>query len=324
MENENQTTGNALEVRNLKVTFNTDEGIVEAVNDVSFDIPRGKILAIVGESGSGKSVSAFSILRLIQKPGRIEGGTITIYPKTKELIEITGLGEKDGRLFDLRGNLVSMIFQEPMTALSPVHTVGNQIMEAILLHQDVKKEEARRLAAEMLAKVGILDPDQRLTQYPHEFSGGMRQRVVIAMALVCRPEVLIADEPTTALDVTIQAQILGLIKALQREMGTSVLFITHDMGVVAQIADEVAVMFQGRIVEKGTVRQVLKDPVHPYTKGLLAAIPGRETNKNRLPTISSVVGDTDISTPYPLSALPDGRMVALPPDHELLAGKEAN
>jgi ABC-type dipeptide/oligopeptide/nickel transport system ATPase component len=228
------------------------------------------------------------------------------------------LDKKDDRLFDLRGNLVSMIFQEPMTALSPVHSIGNQIMEAILLHQDVKKPEARRLATEMLGKVGIPDPEHRLTQYPHEFSGGMRQRVVIAMALVCRPEVLIADEPTTALDVTIQAQILGLIKSLQREMGTSVLFITHDMGVVAQIADDVAVMYQGRIVEKGTVRQVLKDPVHPYTKGLLAAIPGRETGKNRLPTIASVVGDTDISTPYPLSELPDGRKVALPPGHELL------
>ena len=314
MTNEFSPSPNALEVRNLEVNFYTDDGVVAAVNDVSFEIPRGKILAIVGESGSGKSVSAFSVMRLIQKPGKIESGEIIIYPHGKNPLNITALEEKDDRLFDLRGNLVSMIFQEPMTALSPVHSVGNQIMEAILLHQDVDKKEARQLAAEMLGKVGIPDPEHRLTQYPHEFSGGMRQRVVIAMALVCRPEVLIADEPTTALDVTIQAQILGLIKNLQQEMGTSVLFITHDMGVVAQIADDVAVMYQGRIVEKGTVRQVLKDPKHPYTKGLLSAIPGIETGKNRLPTISSVVGDTDIATPYPLSSLPDGRLVALPPE----------
>lgn len=303
-----------LKVSDLQVIFNTDDGVVHAVNDVSFEIKRGKILAIVGESGSGKSVTAFSVMRLIQRPGRIAGGSITIFPKGQEPLDITALKEKDERLYDVRGNLVSMIFQEPMTALSPVHTVGNQIMEAILLHQDVSKEEARKMAAEMLRKVGIPDPEQRLTQYPHEFSGGMRQRVVIAMALVCRPELLIADEPTTALDVTIQAQILGLIKALQREMGTSVLFITHDMGVVAQIADDVAVMYRGRIVEKGTVRQVLKDPKHPYTKGLLAAIPGLTTHKQRLPTIASVVGDTDIETPYPLSPLPDGRVVALPPE----------
>jgi len=301
-----------LKVSNLEVIFNTDQGVVHAVNNVSFEINRGRILALVGESGSGKSVTAFSIMRLIQKPGRIAGGNITLIPRDQEALGITELSDRDDRLYDLRGNLVSMIFQEPMTALSPVHSIGNQIMEAILLHQEVSKKTARSMAIEMLSKVGIPDPEQRLSQYPHEFSGGMRQRVVIAMALVCRPELLIADEPTTALDVTIQAQILGLIKDLQREMGTSVLFITHDMGVVAQIADDVAVMYRGRIVEKGSVRQVLKDPKHPYTKGLLAAIPGMGTSKSRLPTISSVVGDLDIDTPYPLSPLPDGRVVALP------------
>ncbi len=303
-----------LKVRNLKVEFEMDERVVEAVRDVSFDLPRGSVMAIVGESGSGKSVTAFSIMRLIQRPGRIAHGSIEIRPKEREPIDVTELSEKDPRLYELRGSLASMIFQEPISALSPVHTIGNQICEAILVHQDIGKVAAEKLAIEMLEKVGIRSAKDRLRQYPYEFSGGMRQRVVIAMALVCRPEILIADEPTTALDVTIQAQILKLIKDLQRELGMSVLFITHDMGVVAQMADYVAVMYKGRIVEMGTVRQLLKDPRHPYTKGLLAAIPGVDSSCRRLPTISSIVGDTDIETAYPLRRLECGRLASLPPE----------
>jgi ABC-type dipeptide/oligopeptide/nickel transport system ATPase component len=300
-----------LRVEDLEVTFFTEEGAVEAVRGISFDLKRGSILAIVGESGSGKSVTAFSILKLIQEPGRITGGKITFFPKRGEPIEISALTEKDDKLFDVRGGYISMIFQEPMTALSPVHTIGNQICEAILLHQDVSEEEAQQMAIEMIDKVGIPKPETRLGQYPHELSGGMRQRVVIAMALVCRPEILIADEPTTALDVTIQAQIIQLIRDLQKEMETSVIFITHDLGVVAQTAEYVNVMFGGRILEKGTVRQILKTPFHPYSRGLLAAIPSIEHVRERLPTIDSIVGDYDILTPRPLLVAPDGREVAL-------------
>lgn len=303
-----------LKVDKLSVNFRTEEGLVEAVRDVSFDMKRGKVLAIVGESGSGKSVTAFSILRLIQSPGSIDAGSILLNPKGADPIQITSLPENSDLLYHVRGGLVSMIFQEPMSALSPVHTVGNQICEAILLHQEKTPEEAEAFAIEMLGKVGIPQPEDRIRQYPHELSGGMRQRVVIAMALVCRPELLICDEPTTALDVTIQAQILDLIRSLQEEMGTSVLFITHDIGVVAQIADDVAVMYKGRIVERGSVREVLKTPLHPYTKGLLSAIPGLNEGKRRLPTIASVVAETgvDLSQEYPLTVLDGERMVALP------------
>lgn len=302
-----------LRVEDLEVTFFTEEGAVQAVRGISFEVKRGSILAIVGESGSGKSVTAYTILRLIQEPGRITGGKITFFPKNGSAIEITALTEKDDLLYQLRGGFISMIFQEPMTALSPVHTIGNQICEAILLHQNVTQKEAEKLAVEMIAKVGIPKPETRLRQYPHELSGGMRQRVVIAMALVCKPEILIADEPTTALDVTIQAQIIQLIKELQREFRTSVIFITHDLGVVAQTADFVNVMFAGRILEKGTVRQILKTPVHPYSQGLLAAIPSVEHVRHRLPTIDSIVGDYDLLTPKPLIQLKDGREVSMDP-----------
>jgi oligopeptide/dipeptide ABC transporter ATP-binding protein len=278
-----------LKVEDLKVYFHTDDGILPAVDGVTFSVPRGKVLAIVGESGCGKSVTAYSILRLIQKPGRIAGGRITLLPADGSAVDITSLAEDDDRLFHLRGGLVSMIFQEPMTALSPVHTVGNQICEAILLHQDVTHGEARAIAVRMLAKVGIPGPDTRLDQYPHELSGGMRQRVVIAMALVCNPMLLIADEPTTALDVTIQAQILRLMKDLQRDLGTSVLLITHDIGVVAQTADEVAVMYLGRVVEQADVRSVLKHPRHPYTIGLLKSLPGLADKNQRLRPIEGSV-----------------------------------
>lgn len=303
-----------LRVEDLRVEFRTEDGVTEAVRGVSFEICPGKCLAIVGESGSGKSVSAFSLMRLIQSPGRIVGGRITVFPREEPSFEVTSLRENDPRLYHLRGGLISMVFQEPMTALSPVHSVGDQLREAIRLHRKVTVAEANEIAAAMLARVGIPDPHQRLRQYPYEFSGGMRQRVVIAMALVCRPMVLICDEPTTALDVTIQAQILTLIKELQRETGAGILFITHDIGVVAQVADEVAVMYRGRILEQGNVRAVLKRPMHPYTKGLLAAIPGIAPPGNRLPTVDDIVGDRDITTPYPLQKMPDGRYLALSPE----------
>ena len=303
-----------LEIRDLAVEFKTDTGLTRAVRNVSFDVPRGEVTAIVGESGSGKSVTANCVMRLVQPPGRIVGGSIRFAPSDAEPFDVVALGEKDPRLADLRGGRISMVFQEPMTALSPVHDVGGQVAEAILCHRDVAKQQAWAEAAEMLGHVGLDDVERRMTMYPFEFSGGMRQRVVIAMALVCRPEVLICDEPTTALDVTIQAEILTLIRRLQAELGNSVVFITHDLGVVAQIADHVVVMYQGRVLEIGSVRQVLKAPVHPYTKGLLKAIPGIVAPGERLATIASMVGDADLATPFPLLALADGRQVSLPPE----------
>jgi peptide/nickel transport system ATP-binding protein len=278
-----------LEVNDLRTYFYTHEGEVRAVDGVSFTMKRGSILAIVGESGCGKSVTAYSILRLIQKPGKIVGGQVTFRPAGEKPIDIAALTEKDDRLFRIRGGLASMIFQEPMSALSPVHTIGNQITEAIFLHQEVTKEQAEQQAADMLGKVGIPNPKVRLKQYPHELSGGMRQRVVIAMALVCRPQLLIADEPTTALDVTIQAQIMKLMKDLQAELGTGVMLITHDLGVVAQLAEEVAVMYLGRIVEKGSVRQIIKAPRHPYTMALLQSLPSLHASNEELPSIKGSV-----------------------------------
>jgi peptide/nickel transport system ATP-binding protein len=292
---DNPPTDALLEVKDLRTYFYTHEGEVRAVDGVSFTMTRGSILAIVGESGCGKSVTAYSILRLIQPPGKIVGGSVTLRPDGEERIDIAALGDKDDRLFRVRGGLASMIFQEPMSALSPVHTIGNQITEAIRLHQDVTKQQAEQLAAEMLGKVGIPNPTMRLKQYPHELSGGMRQRVVIAMAMVCRPQLLIADEPTTALDVTIQAQIMKLMKGLQAELGAGVMLITHDLGVVAQLAEEVAVMYLGRIVEKGSVRAIIKQPRHPYTMALLRSLPSLHASNEQLPSIKgSVPALTDI------------------------------
>ncbi|HVU36280.1 MAG TPA: ABC transporter ATP-binding protein [Opitutaceae bacterium] len=266
-----------LEVRNLRVSFPgpAGTGTIGAVQNVSFSIERGRTLALVGESGSGKSVTALSILRLIHGPGQLSSGQIVLRSERAGVIDIGHLDEKSGLLFKVRGGLVSIIFQEPMTALSPVHTIGAQIDEVMLLHHDVSPAAARRRTLEILAKAGISDAERRYHQYPHELSGGLRQRAVIAMALVGRPELLIADEPTTALDMTMQAQILGLIKALQREIGCAVLLITHDFGVVAQMADHVAVMHRGEIVERGDVRAVLRRPQHAYTRRLLDALPGR-------------------------------------------------
>ena len=262
-----------LSVRDLRVTFDTDDGPVRAVRGNSFDLPRGQTVALVGESGSGKSVTSYAILRLLQPPGRIAGGQIMFRSRDGGSVDLAGLRPRDPRLYDIRGGKIGMIFQEPMTALSPVHTIGNQLTEAVLLHRTRDKRQARRLATEMLERVGMPDPDRRMKQYPFEFSGGMRQRVVIAMALVCRPEVLIADEPTTALDVTVQAQILELINELKREMGTSVLFITHDLGVVAQVADAVVVMNRGLILESAPALELFDRPLHPYTRRLLDAVP---------------------------------------------------
>jgi len=278
-----------LKIEQLKTHFYVHEGVVRAVDDVSFSIKRGSTVAVVGESGCGKSVTAYSILRLIQKPGKVVSGRIMFYPKESSSVDIVSLDKKSNTLFDIRGGQISMIFQEPMTAFSPIHTIGNQICEAILLHQDVTKDQAREIAIEMLRKVGIPGPEKRFQQYPFELSGGMRQRAMIAMALVCNPQLLIADEPTTALDVTIQAQIMKLIKDLQKELGSSVLLITHDFGVVAQMADEVAVMYLGRIVEQAPVRQLMKNPAHPYTMGLLKSLPGMSTSSEKLTSIKGSV-----------------------------------
>jgi ABC-type dipeptide/oligopeptide/nickel transport system ATPase component len=264
-----------LEVKNLRVSFPGPEGTVGAVQNISFVLPRGRTLALVGESGSGKTVTAHALLRIVPAPGVIEAGRVVFRSRRVGEIDLAHLDEKSGLLFRVRGGLISLIFQEPMTALSPVHSIGSQIDEAIWLHQEVSPAAARKQTLEILNRVGIADAARRYEQYPHELSGGMRQRVVIAMALVCRPELLIADEPTTALDVTLQAQILGLIKSLQRDIGCSVLLITHDLGVVAQVADDVAVMHRGEIVERGAVREVLKNPRHPQTRALLEALPSR-------------------------------------------------
>jgi oligopeptide/dipeptide ABC transporter ATP-binding protein len=289
MTQEDKQIDNAVDIRNLKVHFTTEEGEVKAVNGVDLSIPRGKIVALVGESGCGKSVTAYSILRLIRKPGRIVDGTIMFRPKQDAPFDVLKLADNSKTLFELRGGQISMIFQEPMTALSPVHTIGNQIGEAIRNHQRMTKEQARQKTIEILGKVGIPAPEQRIDLYPFEMSGGMRQRAVIAMALICNPELLIADEPTTALDVTIQAQILGLMKNLQKDLNTSILLITHDLGVVAQMADEVAIMYLGRIIERADVRTIMKAPKHPYTKGLLESLPSLSMNKERLPSIEGSV-----------------------------------
>ena len=286
------TTANdtVLELCDLKTYFYTEQGEIPAVNGVSVALQRGRVLALVGESGCGKSVTSYSILQLIRPPGKIVGGQILFHPADGSgPIDIVALNEKSDQLYQVRGGRISMIFQEPMTALSPVHSINNQICEAITLHQDVTPAQARELAIEMLRKVGIPGAERRIDQYPHEMSGGMRQRVVIAMALVCNPEILIADEPTTALDVTIQGQILKLIKDLVTERGTSVVFITHDLGVVAQISDDVAVMYLGRVVEKSDVRGVLKTPLHPYTMSLLKSLPGAGARGTRLPAIKGSV-----------------------------------
>ncbi len=256
-----------IEVNDLKVSFFTPAGEVKAVDGISYSLGYNEVMGVVGESGSGKSVEAYAIMGLLQSNGKVIGGSINY--EDRSVLDFT---EEEMRQF--RGNKVSMIFQNPMTCLNPVYTIGNQLSEAITCHDaTISKKEARNRVIDMLEKVGINNADKRFDQYPHEFSGGMRQRAMIAMALICKPKLLIADEPTTALDVTIQAQILELMKELQRQENTSIIFITHNLGVVAEICDRVSVMYAGHIVEQGTVDEIFYEPQHPYTKGLLTSIP---------------------------------------------------
>ena len=288
-----------LDITGLSTIFNTDDGAIRAVDDVSFSINRGQTLGIVGESGCGKSVTGLSILQL-QSPGHIEKGQIHYYKSNKDLpIDITQLAPKSEEMRSIRGNDIAMIFQEPMTSLNPVYTIGNQISEAVILHQRVSKKEARSRSIEMLERVGIPAPHKRVDDYPHQFSGGMRQRAMIAMALSCNPSLLIADEPTTALDVTIQAQVLDLMRELQEELGMAIMMITHDLGVIAEITNEIVIMYAGRVVEKGNLDQIFYHPLHPYTRGLLASIPvlGADSHKQ----LHSISG----SVPRP-SAMPPG------------------
>jgi oligopeptide/dipeptide ABC transporter ATP-binding protein len=272
-----------LEVRDLRVYFHTSEGAIKAVDGVSFSINPGETLGVVGESGCGKSVTAFSILQLLASPpARYEGGEIKF--RGEDLLRLT-----DKQMRRVRGSLISMIFQEPMSSLNPIMTVGSQIAEAVLAHQEKSKGEARGIAIEMLRRVGIPSPEARYNDYPHQLSGGMKQRAMIAMALVCRPLLLIADEPTTALDVTIQAQILDLLGELQREFDMSVLLITHDLGVVAQTCDSVAVMYAGKVVEYAPVNDLFDRPKHPYTHGLFRSLPALGEKKDVLPVIPGSV-----------------------------------
>ena len=262
------TEAPTLEVRNLRTHFLTRAGAIKAVDDVSFTVPRGKILGLVGESGSGKTVTGFSIMRLIDPPGKIVGGTILF--KGRDLAAASA-----SEMRQLRGNRIAMIFQDPMMTLNPVLRIETQMMETVLAHERVSREEARRRSRDALGLVGIPSPEERLKAYPHQFSGGMRQRVAIAIALLHRPDLIVADEPTTALDVTIQSQILAEVQKLTRQTGTSMIWVTHDLSVVAELADEIAVMYAGRIVEHGTVDDVLDRSLHPYTSGLIASVPSR-------------------------------------------------
>ena len=280
-----------LEVNDLRTSFFTDAGEVKAVNGISFQLDRGKVLGIVGESGSGKSVTAYSIMQILASTGKIVGGSIKLDGE-----ELVGSGEKKMR--KVRGNKISIIFQDPMTSLNPTHTIGHQLTEAILLHTGRNKKQAKERAVEMLRLVNINEPEKRMKQYPHELSGGMRQRVVIAMALACEPDILIADEPTTALDVTIQAQILDLMTSLQKELGMAIIMITHDLGVVAQMCDEVIVMYAGSICEQGTADEIFYNPRHEYTKGLLRSIPTTNTFGQKLKPITG--------TPIDLLNMPKG------------------
>ncbi|UOD35242.1 ABC transporter ATP-binding protein [Deferribacteraceae bacterium V6Fe1] len=273
-----------LSVKNLKTHFFSDNGVAKAVDGISFDIPKGKTLCLVGESGSGKSITSLSIMRLIDSPGKIVDGNIFL-----ENIDLLNLSEKEMK--NIRGSKISMIFQEPMTSLNPSYTVGFQIMETLKLHNKLSKKELREKAIEALNLVAIPSPEERLKEYPFKLSGGMRQRVMIAMAMACNPNLLIADEPTTALDVTIQAQVLALMSDLKEKKNTSILFITHDLGVVAEMADYVAVMYTGKIVEKSTVENIINSPKHPYTEGLLMSLPqkGKTERKSKLYSIEGNV-----------------------------------
>ena len=264
---------NILEVQDLRTHFHTDDGTLKAVDGVDFVIPAHKTVGIIGESGSGKSVTARSIMQIIPSPGEIVSGALLFKPDSRPTVDLAKLNPRGNEIRSIRGKEISMVFQEPMTSLSPVHTVGSQIIESLLLHITNNKKEAKEIALDMIDRVGISNPSQRYDEYPHQLSGGMRQRVMIAMALSCNPKLLIADEPTTALDVTVQAQILDLMKKLQEEFGMAIMYITHDLGVIAEIADEVNVMYLGRVVERAKTREIFKNPLHPYTRRLLRSIP---------------------------------------------------
>ncbi|MBR6564100.1 MAG: ABC transporter ATP-binding protein [Clostridia bacterium] len=280
-----------LEVKDLHTSFFTDAGEVKAVNGISFNLDRNKVLGIVGESGSGKSVTAYSIMQILASTGKVVSGSIKLDGQ-----ELVGAGEKVMKT--VRGNKISIIFQDPMTSLNPTYTIGHQLMEAIVLHTNRDKKQAYDRALEMLRLVNINEPEKRMQQYPFEFSGGMRQRIMIAMALACEPDILIADEPTTALDVTIQAQILELMKSLQKELGMAIIMITHDLGVVAQLCDEVIVMYAGSICEQGTADEIFYNPCHEYTKGLMRSIPTADTAGTKLQPITG--------TPIDLLNMPKG------------------
>ncbi len=303
---------NIIEIKNLSVDFKTEDGIVHAVKDVSFFIPKGKTVGLVGESGSGKSVSSLAVMRLIASPpGKITQGEILFNG-----VDLLKLSEPEMR--KIRGNGISMIFQEPMTSLNPVFTVGNQIMETIILHQKLNKKEAREKAIHLLDKVGIVHPKARIDSFPHEMSGGQRQRVMIAMAIACEPDVLIADEPTTALDVTIQKQILELIADLQEQYQMSVLFITHDLGVIGEIADDVVVMYNGNLVERASVKDVFTDPKHPYTRGLLACRPSLDKAPRRLPTVSDFLSESGEPLDFDISSVCEASKSPLTSNEEVL------
>ena len=271
-----------LEIKDLRTSFFTDKGEIKALRGISFNLEKGKILGIVGESGSGKSITAYSILNILPKSAKVVGGSIKL--DGEELV-----GAKENKLQQIRGNKISIVFQDPMTSLNPTYTIGYQLTEAIILHTKRNKKEAQKRAAQMLTLVNVNEPQKRLKQYPFELSGGMRQRVMIAMALACEPDILIADEPTTALDVTIQADILDLLISLQKKIGMSVIMITHDLGVIAKTCDEVIVMYAGTICEKGTVDDIFYNPSHEYTKGLLRSVPKENDIGKRLNTIDGTV-----------------------------------
>ena len=288
-----------LEVKDLKTYFHLSRGVVKAVDGVSFEVRRGRTLGVLGESGCGKSVSAYSIMRLVRPPGRIEGGQVLLHTRRNGsakgelgVVDLTALDAYGKRMRAVRGGEIGMVFQEPMTFLNPVYTVGSQITEAIILHQHVTNDRAREIAIEMLRRVRLPDPQRVFERYPHQLSGGQRQRALIAMALCCHPSLLIADEPTTALDVTTQAQILALMRDLQRELGMAILYITHNLGVVAHMADEVVVMYLGQVVERTDVGTLFRDPKHPYTQTLLSSIPKLGArSRARLQSIPGVVPD---------------------------------
>ncbi|HEY8391612.1 MAG TPA: ABC transporter ATP-binding protein [Capillibacterium sp.] len=300
-----------LRIEDLHTYFQTEQGLVKAVNGVSFELRPSQVLGVVGESGCGKSMTALSVMQLLPEPkGKIYGGKILFHSEKHGVVDLAKLDPRGPVMRSIRGNEIAMIFQEPMTSLNPVLTIGEQIEEVVELHRRVGKKEARAIAIDLIRKVGIPSPEERVGEYPHQLSGGMRQRAMIAMALSCNPRLLIADEPTTALDVTIQAQILDLMQRLQREYRMAIMMITHNLGVVTKICDEVVVMYLGKVVERGTVRQIIKESLHPYTSGLIRSIPviGPRSVRRLTPIRGSVPNPTDALPGCPFQDRCDRRM----------------